>query len=44
MTLQMPILGRRIEGLPRFVSVKGGGYFFLPGLAALQYLAVLAKR
>jgi len=29
----------RVTDVPRFVSVKGGGYFFLPGLAALRYLA-----
>jgi len=29
---------QRLEGLPRFVSVKGGAYFFLPGLRALRYL------
>lgn len=25
--------------LPQFVTVRGGGYFFMPGLRALQYLA-----
>lgn len=30
---------RRIENLPRFVTVRGGGYFFLPGLRALRYIA-----
>ena len=29
---------RRETGLPRFVTVRGGGYFFLPGLRALRYL------
>ena len=29
----------RVTDVPRFVSVKGGAYFFLPGLAALRYLA-----
>ncbi|GEK46381.1 hypothetical protein HPA02_06640 [Bisbaumannia pacifica] len=29
----------RYQGLPRFVRVRGGGYFFLPGLRALRYLA-----
>ncbi len=29
---------RRVADVPRFVSVKGGAYFFLPGLAALRYL------
>ena len=30
---------RRIAGLPQFVTVKGGAYFFLPGLRALRYIA-----
>ena len=30
---------RRIEGLPGFITVRGGAYFFLPGLRALRYLA-----
>ncbi|SEM12152.1 hypothetical protein SAMN04489760_104167 [Syntrophus gentianae] len=25
--------------LPQFVTVRGGGYFFMPGLRALQYIA-----
>lgn len=29
----------RVTNVPRFVSVKGGAYFFLPGLAALRYVA-----
>lgn len=29
----------RITGLPQFVTVRGGEYFFLPGLTALRYLA-----
>jgi Dyp-type peroxidase family len=29
----------RIKELPRFVSVKGGYYFFLPSLAAIRFLA-----
>ena len=28
-----------IEGLPRFVTVRGGAYFFLPGIRALRYIA-----
>ncbi len=31
----------RYHGLPRFVSVVGGAYFFLPSLPALRYLAAL---
>jgi deferrochelatase/peroxidase EfeB len=30
---------RRLTGLPSFVTVRGGAYFFLPGLRALRYLA-----
>jgi Dyp-type peroxidase family len=29
---------RRVTGLPQFVTVRGGSYFFLPGLHALRYL------
>lgn len=28
-----------IKGMPAFTTVKGGAYFFLPGLRALRYLA-----
>ena len=40
-TFTIPTEGvrERVTAVPRFVSVKGGGYFFLPGLAALRYLA-----
>ncbi len=30
---------RKTCGLPQFVTVLGGGYFFLPGLRALRYIA-----
>jgi Dyp-type peroxidase family len=30
---------RRISGLPQFVTVRGGAYFFLPSLRALRYFA-----
>ncbi len=29
----------RLEGLPQFVTVRGGAYFFLPGLRALRFIA-----
>ena len=32
-------LPRRVSGLPQFVIVKGGAYFFLPSLRALRYFA-----
>lgn len=30
---------RRVTGVPQFVTVRGGAYFFLPGLRALRYFA-----
>lgn len=39
MTIQGAPVRRQIHGLPRFVTVRGGGYFFLPGLRALRFLA-----
>lgn len=30
-------LSSRISGLPQFITVRGGAYFFLPGLRALRY-------
>jgi Dyp-type peroxidase family len=29
------------KGLPAFTTVKGGAYFFLPGITAMRYLATL---
>ncbi|MEO7202247.1 MAG: peroxidase [Candidatus Tumulicola sp.] len=29
----------RLTGLPQFVTVTGGAYFFLPGLSALRYIS-----
>jgi Dyp-type peroxidase family len=34
---------QRLSGLPAFVTVRGGGYFFLPGLRALRYLSSLGR-
>ena len=31
----------RYTGIPRFVRVRGGAYFFLPGIRALRYLGAL---
>ncbi len=30
---------QRLEGLPPFITVRGGAYFFLPGIRALRYLS-----
>jgi deferrochelatase/peroxidase EfeB len=41
----LPVAGVRqqIQGLPRFTTIRGGAYFFLPGVQALRYLARIAK-
>jgi len=38
-TIQAKPSNRHLRGLPQFVVMRGGGYFFLPGLGALQFLA-----
>jgi len=40
-TVQSDTIRERVNGVPRFVSVKGGAYFFLPAIGALRYLARL---
>jgi Dyp-type peroxidase family len=35
---------RVIKGLPAFTTVRGGAYFFLPGIRALRYLAEPGRR
>ena len=30
--------------LPQFVTVQGGGYFFMPGLSALKYIAAVSVK
>jgi deferrochelatase/peroxidase EfeB len=40
-TVQDDPLRSRVHNLRGFVTVKGGAYFFLPGLRALRYLASL---
>ena len=34
---------KKITGLPAFTTVRGGSYFFLPGIRALRYLAALGN-
>jgi deferrochelatase/peroxidase EfeB len=38
-TIQGEPVRTRVTGMPRFVHVRGGGYFFMPGLRALRFLA-----
>jgi deferrochelatase/peroxidase EfeB len=39
MVIQRDPVRRRLLRLPRFVRVRGGAYFFLPGIKALHFLA-----
>ena len=32
----------RYTGLPRFITVTGGAYFFLPGIRAVRWLSTLS--
>lgn len=41
MTIPKRPMRRKIKGLPAFTTLKGGAYFFLPGIRALRYLAAL---
>jgi Dyp-type peroxidase family len=41
MTIPRRPIRKKITGLPAFTTVKGGAYFFLPGIKALRYLAAL---
>jgi Dyp-type peroxidase family len=41
LTVQARPLRQRVTGLPAFVTVRGGAYFFLPGVRALRFLAGL---
>ena len=38
-TVQGPAAGLSVANIPRFTELIGGGYFFLPGLAALRFLS-----
>jgi deferrochelatase/peroxidase EfeB len=41
-TLSIPQNGkvrRRIMDVPQFITVRGGAYFFMPGISALRYLS-----
>ena len=40
-TMQASPIRRRVNDVPRFVQVRGGAYFFMPGIRALRYLASL---
>jgi deferrochelatase/peroxidase EfeB len=39
MTIPKRPIRKKIVGLPAFTTIKGGAYFFLPGIRALRFLA-----
>jgi len=41
MTIQAKPVRERLHGLPRFVTVRGGAYFFLPSIRAIKFLALI---
>jgi deferrochelatase/peroxidase EfeB len=41
MTIPKRPIRQKIKGLPAFTMVRGGAYFFLPGIRGLRYLATL---
>jgi putative iron-dependent peroxidase len=42
-TVQGPAVGQQTVNIPPFTEMLGGGYFFLPGLTALRFLATEGK-
>ncbi|HET7463388.1 MAG TPA: Dyp-type peroxidase [Longimicrobium sp.] len=38
-TVQRCPVRHRVDKIPRFVTIRGGAYLFMPGIKALQYLA-----
>jgi deferrochelatase/peroxidase EfeB len=43
MTIPRRPIRKRLVGLPAFTTIKGGAYFFLPGIRALRLLAGTRK-
>jgi Dyp-type peroxidase family len=42
MTIPKRPIRKKIKGLPAFTTIRGGAYFFLPGIRALRYLASMS--
>lgn len=42
MTIPKRPIRKKIVGLPAFTTIRGGAYFFLPGIKALRYLTALS--
>jgi deferrochelatase/peroxidase EfeB len=43
MTIPKRPIRKKIKGLPAFTTIRGGAYFFLPGIRALRHLATLTN-
>src|SRR5262245_5613573 len=43
MTIPKRPIRKKVTGMPAFTTVRGGAYFFLPGLKALRFLATGAN-
>jgi hypothetical protein len=39
MVIERDPIRRRVSNLPRFVTVKGSGYFFMPSIGAINRIA-----
>jgi len=44
LTIPKRPLKKKIRGIPAFTTIRGGAYFFLPGIKALRYLASLTDK
>jgi len=44
MTIPKRPIRKKITALPAFTTVRGGAYFFLPGIKALRYLTALTNK
>lgn len=43
LTIPKRPIRKKINGLPAFTTIRGGAYFFLPGIGALRYLVSLGN-
>jgi deferrochelatase/peroxidase EfeB len=44
LTIPKRPIKKKIRGIPAFTTIRGGAYFFLPGIRALRYLASLTDE
>jgi deferrochelatase/peroxidase EfeB len=43
MTIPKRPIRKKVKGLPAFTTIRGGAYFFLPGIRGLRYLTSLSN-